>query len=263
LSAATLLAPAAHPASGTLAGDLAAAFDPVALARRVGIQPDLWQRDVLRSVEPRILLNCCRQSGKSTIAAIVALHTALYQPGSLVLLVSPSQRQSQELFKKLIAAYGALGRPVDADAENRLSLELGNRSRVVTLPGSETTVRGFSGVRLIVVDEAARVDDALFFALRPMVAVSGGRLVVLSTPFGNRGWFFEAWRGAEKWQRERVTAAECPRISADFLEQEQRTLGEWFFRQEYACDFLDAETAAFAVADVEAAFDTEVETWAL
>jgi terminase large subunit-like protein len=264
LSAASLLAPAAHPASGTLAADLAGALDPVVLARRAGgFEPDPWQADVLRSDADRVLLLCARQSGKSTIAAVVALHTALYSPRSLVLLVSPSQRQSSELFKKLIAAYGALDRPVDADAENRLSLELGNGSRVVTLPGSETTVRGFSGVRLIVIDEAARVPDDLYAALRPMLAVSSGRLVVLSTPFGNRGFFFESWRSGEKWQRVKVPASECPRISADFLDQERRTLGEWFYRQEYECDFLDAETAAFAVADVEAAFTKELVTWTL
>jgi len=100
-------------------------------------------------------------------------------------------------------------------------------------------------------------------ALRPMLAVSGGRLLALSTPWGNRGWFFEAWRGAEKWLRVKVPASECPRISADFLEQEARTLGEWFYRQEYECDWLDAETAAFAVADVEAAFTKELRTWNL
>lgn len=250
--------------STALAVDLAGALDPVVLARRAGgFEPDPWQAEVLRSEDDRVLLNCCRQSGKSTIAALIGLHVALYTPRSLILLVSPSQRQSSELFKKLIAAYGALGRPVDADAENRLSLELGNSSRVVTLPGSETTVRGYSGVRLIVLDEAARISDDLYGSLRPMLAVSGGSLIALSTPWGNRGWYYEAWRGSEKWKRVKVPATECPRISRAFLAEEQRTMGEYFYRQEYDCEFLDAETAAFTADDVEAAFDERVIPWNL
>src|SRR3712207_2598818 len=101
----------------TLASDLALALDPVALARRAGIEPDPWQADVLRSASPRQLLNCCRQSGKSTTVAVLAVHTALYDPGALVLLLSPTERQSSELFKKCTAIYRALGRPVPAESE--------------------------------------------------------------------------------------------------------------------------------------------------
>jgi hypothetical protein len=70
-----------------LARDLALALDPVLLARRAGIDPDPWQAEVLRSTAPRRLLNCSRQSGKSTVAAVRAVHVALYEPGSLVLLL--------------------------------------------------------------------------------------------------------------------------------------------------------------------------------
>jgi len=89
----------------TLAGDLARALDPVLLARATGIEPDSWQAHVLRSTSARVLLNCSRQSGKSTITSILAMHTALYEAGSLVLLLSPSLRQSGELFKKCVATY--------------------------------------------------------------------------------------------------------------------------------------------------------------
>ena len=88
--------------------DLALALDPVLLARRAGIEPDPWQTQVLRSASSRILLNCCRQAGKSTVVAVLAVHTALYEPGALALLLSPSLRQSQELFRKALAVYRAL-----------------------------------------------------------------------------------------------------------------------------------------------------------
>jgi len=246
-----------------MAADLARALDPVLLAREAGIEPDPWQERLLRSDSSRVLLNCCRQSGKSTMAAVLAAHTALYQPSSLVLVLSPTLRQSQELFRKILNVYRALDRPVPAEAETKLSLELENGSRIVSLPGKESTTRGFSAVALLVVDEAARVPDDLYYSIRPMLAVSGGRLVALSTPFGTRGWWYEAWRSAEPWLRFEVPAAECPRIPAAFLEEECRNMGEWWYRQEYCCEFLDAQTQAFGREDIERAFREEVGTWTL
>ncbi len=246
-----------------LAHDLAMALDPSLMAERIGLRPDPWQRDVLRSSAPRLLLNCCRQSGKSTTTAVLACHTALYQPGSLTLCLSPGERQSKELLRKVLDTYRRLGRPVPAEAENKLELELSNGSRIIALPGAEHTIRGYSGVRLLVVDEAARVPNDLYLAVRPMLAVSGGRLLGLSTPFGTRGWWYEAWLSSEPWERYEVPAPMCPRISPEFLEEEQRTLGEWWYLQEYFCRFMDAETSAFRRDDIDRAFAKELETWDL
>ena len=140
-----------------MALDLAAALDPCRLAHLAGVDPDPWQQAVLRSASPRVLLNCSRQSGKSTVAAVLAVWTALYEPGSLSLLLSPSLRQSGELFKKALAIYRAAGRSSPAESETGLGLTLENGSRIVSLPGTEGTVRGYSGVRLLVIDEAAWV----------------------------------------------------------------------------------------------------------
>lgn len=245
----------------SLAQDLARSLDPCALAASLGLDLDPWQKEVLRCGEDRILLCCARQTGKSTVVALLALHEALYRPGALVLMLSPSLRQSQELFRKALGFYRALDRPVEAETESRLSLELESGSRIVSLPGKETTVRGFSGVSLLAVDEAARVPSDLYYATRPMLAVSGGRLVALSTPFGSRGWFYDAWR-EEGWKKWRVTAWDCPRIDPAFLAEERRSMGEWWFRQEYECEFLEAEGQAFRRSDIEAAFQDQ-EVWEL
>jgi hypothetical protein len=246
-----------------LSQDLAFGLDPVRVAEEMELDPDPWQAQFLRSPGRRILLNCTRQSGKSTVTALLAAHTALYDPGALVLLLSPTQRQSHELFRKALDAYRSIPTAIPIAQESALRMELVNGSRVVSLPGKETTVRGFSGVRLLAVDEAARVPDELYYSVRPMLAVSGGRLVALSTPFGTRGWWYEAWESDEAWERYKVPAEECPRISAEFLEEERRSMGEWWFQQEYQCEFLDAETQPFGREDVEAAFEEEVEAWNL
>lgn len=240
-----------------LARDLAWALDPVLLASDVlGITPDPWQAGVLRSQEKRLLMNCARQTGKSTVASILALHTALYQEGSLILLISPSLRQSSELFRKVADLMGKLDLPPPLLEDNRLSCELENRSRIVSLPSSEGKIRGYSGVNSIIEDEAARVPDDLYAAVRPMLAVSGGKLILMSTPWGKRGHFFEAWtKGGEVWERVKVKAEECPRIDPAFLEEERAALGDWMFLQEYACQFMESEDNVFSYAFVQGLHD--------
>src|SRR5215212_4064871 len=241
-----------------LRDDLRLALDCVAFAEELGIVPDAWQAELLRSTSDRVLLNCSRQSGKSTMTAVIALHRALYHPGSLILCLAPALRQSQELFGKVLGFYRDLGRPVSPQAERKLSLELENGSRIVTLPGTEKTIRGFSGTALLVLDEAARVADELYFAVKPMLAVSGGALMMMSTPYGKRGVFFEEWTGAGGWERYEVPADKCPRITEEFLEEERASLPPWVYRQEYECSFEETEDQVFTTDLIDRAVTSEV-----
>jgi Terminase large subunit, T4likevirus-type, N-terminal len=175
-----------------------------------------------------------------------------------VLLVSASLRQAQELGKKVFDGYRALGKPVNAEAENKLSLELANGSRIICLPATEGTIRGMSGARLIVLDEASRVPDPLYHAVRPMLAVSGGQLMAISTPWGKRGWWFEAWEHGTEWHRVKVTAPECPRISAAFLAEERRSLPAWIFDQEYMGVFGDTLDSVYRHEDIAAMLTDDV-----
>ncbi len=171
-----------------LADDLRYALDPVAFAAEaLGLELDDWQRSVIASTGKRDLLNCSRQAGKSTTAAVLGLHEALYRPHSLTILVSPSQRQSSELFRKVTELRELLPTAPELTEDNKLSMSVKGGGRVLSLPGSEATIRGFSGATLIVEDEASRVDDNLYFSIRPMLAVKGGRLILMSTPFGRQG----------------------------------------------------------------------------
>jgi hypothetical protein len=192
------------------------------------------------------------------MAGVVALHRALTVPASLALILAPAERQAKELFSKIAEAYHALGHVIPAESYRKLGMELTNGSRIEALPGTEKTVRGFSGVDLLIVDEAARVADELYFAVRPMLAVSGGRLMMLSTPFGKRGVFYEAWAEGKGWERYTVTASECPRIPADFLAEEREAIGEWWYAQEYECRFMEAVDSVFSSELIRAALTDEV-----
>src|SRR5207244_3774051 len=93
-------------------------------------------------------------------------------------------------------------------------------------------------VGLLIIDEAARVPDDLYRAVRPMLAVSGGRMICLSTPYGKRGFFYDAWaQGGADWLRIEVPAERIPRIPPEFLEEERRAIGDSWYRQEYCCSF--------------------------
>jgi hypothetical protein len=241
-----------------MADDLARALDPSLLMERAGQTPDAWQRDVLRSGSKRVLLLCSRQAGKSTVTASLALHTAIYSAPALVLLLSPSLRQSQELFRKVVDVWRAVASSVSPANESALRLELTNGSRLVSLPGKEETIRGFSGAKLLVIDEASRVADSLYYSVRPMLAVSGGRLICLTTPFGKRGFFHQEWTEGHGWEKVKITARECPRISPSFLDEERRALGEWWFTQEYECEFVETTDQVFSFASVTRAVTADV-----
>jgi hypothetical protein len=232
------------------------------MARRGGITPDHWQSDLLQSTAKQLILNCSRQSGKSTISAVLAVHEAIYTHGSLVLLLSPSLRQSQELFRKIKDIYNALESPSlpQPIEESALRLELDNGSRIVALPGTEQTVRGYSAVSLLIVDEAATCEDSLFFSIKPMLAVSGGRIILLSTPRGKRGFFHDVWtNGGDAWDRTLITARECPRISEQWLEREKAAMPSFWFRQEFECEFVENSDSVFSFDEVQSALSATLE----
>jgi hypothetical protein len=227
---------------------------------KLGFDPDEGQARVLSTASKRGLLNCTRQWGKSTITAAKAVHQACTEAGSLTLVVSPGGRQSGEFVRKAAGFVRRLGVKPKGDGDNEISIEFPNKSRIVGLPGNEATARGFSAVSLLLVDEAARVDDDLYKAIRPMLAVSGGSLWLMSTPFGKTGFFWEAWEhGGPEWERISVPAPACPRITQEFLEEEMRNMGEQWYRQEYLCEFVDTVSGVFDRDLVERAMSDEFE----
>lgn len=244
----------------TMALDLARALDPVLLARDAGIEPDPWQAELLRSTAPRILELAARQVGKTTTTGLIALNTALYTPASLTLILSPSERQSAEMLRTINGLHGQLKEVPKLRSDNVMKMEFDHGSRIIALPGTERTTRGFAGVSLAIIDEAARVEEDLIAAVRPMLATTQGRLIALTTPRGKRGWFYESWIDDEgPWKRFRITPDLCPRITKEFLAEELRALGPARFSEEYGLEFRDNDEAVFPVGIIQAAFSTEVQ----
>ncbi len=213
---------------------------------RLGFEPDEVQAGLLAAEHHRLILNCTRQWGKSTVTAAKAVHRACSRAGSLTIVVSPSERQSAEFVRKAAEFVRRTGVKPRGDGDNAVSLMLPNGSRIVGLPGTESTTRGYSAVSLLIVDEASRVADEQYMALKPMLATVDGDLWLVSTPWVKRGFFWEVWTGGgAEWERVKVAATECSRIPAHFLEAQRREMGELWFRREFLCEFEDGEGTLF------------------
>ncbi|ALD13128.1 terminase large subunit domain-containing protein [Clavibacter capsici] len=241
-----------------LAEDLAAALDPAVFAGGLGLEPEPWQADLLRSRASRALVLCARQVGKSTTVGYRALHRAVYRPGCLVLIVSPTQRQSDEQLGRVATLYRGMGEQPRAAKSNSAELALANGSRIVSLPGSEGGIRGFSGVELLIIDEASRVEDDVFASCLPMVA-SSGQIVALSTPWGRRGWFFELHEDpVNAWERHKVTVHESDQYTPERIAEVRAALGSFTFASDYLCEFGDTDSQLFGAEMVRAAFSSTV-----
>ncbi len=217
------------------------------MMRDLGFSPDPWQLDLARSPLANSLLCCSRQSGKTTTVACRALHEGLFgdpKKARDILIFAPAGRQTKEFLDRMMLFYNRLGQPVPRETDRMMELDFANGSRVIPLPNNEEAIRGYTA-RLVIFDEAARVPDALFHAVTPMLATTEGKILALSTPFGKQGWFYQEWTEGVGWKRVKVTADDCPRIPKEFLDSERRKKGTVWFNQEYYCDFSQAEGLVF------------------
>lgn len=222
----------------------------------VGKPGDEWQKRLLRRRYQRLLLNCSRQAGKTTVTACIALLEALFYGPALVLVICPALRQSKEFLREVLHFAKLLRVKIVQESTTHIQFAIG--SRILALPSEEETIRGLSAVSFLILDEAARIPEDLYNSVKPMLAVSNGRIAILSTPYGKRGFFHKEWTEGEEWERVMVTAEQCPRITPEFLAKERRDLGAIFFRQEYMCEFAEMTNAVFLAADVQAAMSHDI-----
>ena len=214
--------------------------DPVVWAQNsLGFIADPKQAEILRCNDLRVVVVTSRQAGKSTIAALRALHLALRHPGSLIMMTAKVAAQAGELLLKIAHFAAELGLRLRSDGVNSQSLLLPNGSRFVARPAVQESSRGYSQARMIIIDEAAFVPEAMFKALSPILAVGGGSLWVISTPYGTGGRFADLWHDPTNgFTKFSLPAHQCPRFTPEFLASERRLFGNLYFAQEYLCQFI-------------------------
>ena len=183
-----------------------------------------------------------RQVGASTCVAMLAVSTAKSAAGVDVVIVSPSQRQSSEITQKCRLALWELGDKLRADSAGMV--QLANGSRIISLPGSARGIRGYAPM-LAIADEASWIDDSVYDAMRPMVAASGGRMIVLSTPGIEGVGFFHglATDTPGHWRRMVVPSTSVPTIDPEFLAREKAHLKAHVYASEYEAQFIPVTAA--------------------
>ena len=215
-------------------------FNAALFASRVlGVIPDPKQELVLTSGARQLILNCSRQWGKSTLAAIKLVHLALTKPGSLALVVSENVNISAELFQKIDRFFEKLQIPTQSESGKSVSRVLPNGSRIIGLAAREAAVRGYTA-DFVFLDEAARIEDEVMDALLPVIAVRNGDWWMASTPMGRRGRFYETWEyGGPEIARVSATWRENPRLAEGFVDKIRHARGDAYVRQEFECQFIE------------------------
>ncbi len=216
--------------------------------RELGISPDPWQVELLRSPPgSQVIALTGRQAGKTQSAAWALAHVATFQKGSLSVVACPSQRQSGEAIRRVKAALVKTGAVLKAD--NVFAVETREGSRVLALPGDESTSRGLSVDGIVCADEAARLSADMMAALRPMRArfATVSRFMMLSTAWSRVDEFWRVWESDDPtWIRIKSLAEDNPRYSKAFLDGERVALGETAFRREYLGEPLGHGASPFA-----------------
>lgn len=247
-------------ATTTLGQSLREALDPVQFARGRGFLAEPWQQNLLRTSARRVVVPCSRQVGKTQTTSYKALHGALNNPGRDVLIISPSQRQSIEMLLRIKSVYRGMRQAPKLTKDNDSEIGLHNGSRVVSLPGTEGTVRGFANVKLLVIDEAARVEDDVFASVLPMVG-SDGQIMALSTPWGQRGWFYALADDAPRngWERHRVTVFDSGQWTPARIAEVRASVGKFVFASDYEAQFQDTDDQVFTTEDVRRAITPTIQ----
>jgi tRNA(Met) C34 N-acetyltransferase TmcA len=226
----------------TLADDLRAACDPAVLFEHAfGFEPLDWQRGYLRETRPTVVLKG-RQVGASLSAAALAIHTTVYLSAVNAIVVSPSLKQSTEITVRARAGLRTLGVRLVQDSTS--VLRLANGSRILSLPGTARSVRGWTA-KLLILDEAAFITPETFTAAKPLVA-TGGRLVVQSTPADESGDFYGLVSADDPgWAHYTVRSDQVSTIAPAFLEAERRAMSPDAYATEYECQFGKTGSSLF------------------
>jgi hypothetical protein len=274
------------------ARELLHSLSPYHYIRSLGFTPYEWQEAVLRSPHKRKVINGARQAGKSTIISAKPCHIARHYPASVSLIVAATEQQAfydMEKVKEFIALDPDYPK-IERDSDRLVTLA--NGSWIMVVPATEKAARGPSAPRLIMLDEASRIEDIVYKSgIIPMLTDNQDcELISISTPNGKRGFFFESF-GNPKWERYEVRSPwdvidiefrlepslpepEYRQQRADKgikgfysprhrnREEQEFNLGEMgplMYRQEYGVKFVEPEDQVFSYDDIERLMNSTAE----
>lgn len=215
--------------------------DAVAYAEnKLGIELDEWQKEYIKH-EGNTVVRAGRQSGKSYAESLRVALFALLNDKTSTLIIASVDRQSIELLEKVKSQIIGLAKNQIKGRPTFHKIELKNGSVIRAEPAGQTGygLRGFT-VDKLVADEAHYIPEAVFVAVQPMLATTGGTIDLLSTPRGNVGFFYDCCKDKENYYEIHIISADCPRISKEFLDQQRKALTKLQYAQEYEAIFLDA-----------------------
>ena len=203
----------------------------------LGFTAEPKQAGVLNHHAQRLILCCARQWGKSTIVAIKALHFALNNPNSEILVLSDSEDHAAILVGKIVAYAAVLKLPRRSAHGKRYSIELPNKARIFAVAHNQSSGVGYTA-DIVIVDESALVDDEVLAYVSRVLTRTGGRLWLLGTPRGQTGLFYQIWHDNNPaWHRVKATIDDAPYASAAFSAEQQRLFAN-SFRQDFYCEFV-------------------------
>jgi len=216
--------------------------------QNLGMKLDKWQEMLIQEKEKNIVIRAGRQVGKSTGVALKAFFYAVENDHKTVLIVAASQRQSGLLFEKVKSIFLECAEEMIAENPTQTKLVLTNGTRIYSLPAGRTgyTIRGFS-IDLLIADEAAFIAEAVWVALIPMLAVTQGKVILLSTPFGKGGYYYRCF-GDSDFRQFHLSSEQCPRIPKKFLRKEKQRLSKLEYAQEYLGEFIEELSQYFPTA---------------
>ena len=261
--------------------------------RSLGFEPFPWQEAILESQSRRIIINAARQSGKSTITSTDPCWIAKYRDKSLSIVLAPTESQSQDDMRKI---QQFIRRDPDYPRYDPASTHVNvreNESLISVVPATQSA-RGKSQPAVVILDEASQIEDLIYTeVVTPMFTANDGRLILLSTPYGKKGFFFDIFnnpRPNDPWERYEVRSPWQPIQTPNGLDlipymdgnekayQEERAkhgIRAWFsprhydyeeqleklfdmgirkYQQEYCCEFVETETSVFSYDEVSRMF---------
>jgi phage FluMu gp28-like protein len=208
------------------------------------------------------IVNKSRQTGMSFVIGLEAITHCLSKFRYLALMVSASERQARKLLDDIKLLLDSNGIPYKG-TKTEIEFEE-NGSKIVSLPNSPGSVRGYTA-SAIYIDEFAHfrggTDKEMLAAIQPSIS-RGGRLTLISTPFGRRGKFYEIWTEGKNWSRHEIYWWDCPayappgedKYQTKWYKEMRPSYPEAEWKQEFECSFSDSGAPVFQEWSIRKAF---------